>query len=79
MSWGLVQAAAAPAATAAAVPAVAAVAPAGGVDSGTVLPESGLEASTHVLSLGLDLFNLDLKLQDAATNANKFYKMQAHI
>ena len=71
--------AAAPVAAPAAAAAAAPVAPAGGIGAVAVLPESGLESSTRVLSLGVDLFNVDLKLQDAATNSNKFYKMQVRI
>jgi hypothetical protein len=74
-----VQAAAPAAAPVAAAAAAAAAAPAGGIGAVAVLLESGLESSTHVLSLGVDLFNVDLKLQDAATNSNKFYKMQVCI
>ena len=64
---------ASPAAAAAAVPQAA---PAQAHPTGVIDPISGLQSKGHILSEGAEVYDVDLALQDAAKNANKFYHLQ---
>lgn len=41
-----------------------------------VVAISGLQSQGHVYQDGADIYNIDLALQDASVNANKFYHLQ---